>query len=94
MNAVFRLWHLHLAEKVDRPTLKRWSGHLRVRMIRLLGEGAGSVGYETPGMCRGILRTEPAMWTFVEREGIEPTNNAAERAVRPAVILPSPKLLS
>ncbi len=85
--AVFRLWHLHLSKRVTRTTLKRWSRHLRVRMIRLLDEGAGSVGYETPGMCRGILRTEPAMWTFVEQEGVEPTNNAAERAIRPAVIL-------
>ncbi|MCP5021275.1 MAG: transposase [bacterium] len=55
-------------------------------MIRLLDQGALSRGYETPGMCRGILRTEPAMWTFVECEGVELTNNAAERAVRPVVI--------
>jgi len=87
IGALFRLWHLHLAEEIDRATLKRWSRGLRVRMIRLLDEGATSVGYETPGMCRGILRTEPAMWTFVEREGVEPTNNVAERAIRPAVIL-------
>jgi transposase len=26
------------------------------------------------------------MWTFIETEGIEPTNNVAERAVRPVVI--------
>lgn len=26
------------------------------------------------------------MWLFVEVEGVEPTNNAAERAIRPAVI--------
>ncbi len=86
-SAVFRLWHLHLSKEIDRAILKRWSRHLRVRMIRLLDEGARSVGYETPSMCRGILRTEPAMWTFVEQEGVEPTNNAAERAIRPAVIL-------
>ncbi len=85
--AVFRLWHLHLSEEIDRATLKRWSRHLRVRMIRLLDEGARSGGYETPSMCRGILRTEPAMWTFIEQEGVEPTNNVAERAIRPAVIL-------
>jgi len=85
--AVFRLWHQHLSKEISRATLQRWSRHLRVRMIRILDEGARSVGYETPSMCRGILRTEPAMWTFVEQEGVEPTNNAAERAIRPAVIL-------
>ncbi len=26
------------------------------------------------------------MWLFVTKEGVEPTNNAAERAIRPAVI--------
>jgi transposase len=26
------------------------------------------------------------LWTFVDHEGIEPTNNTAERAFRPAVI--------
>jgi transposase len=28
---------------------------------------------------------EPALWTFVRVEGVEPTNNAAERALRHAV---------
>jgi len=37
-------------------------------------------------MCRGILKTEEAIWTFIYHEGVEPTNNVAERAVRPAVI--------
>ena len=85
-RAVFRLWHLYQGGELERAVLKRWSRQLRVRMIWLLDQGALSRGYETPGMCRGILRTEPAMWTFVEREGVEPTNNVAERAVRPAVI--------
>ncbi|MBU6230121.1 MAG: transposase, partial [Cyanobacteria bacterium REEB459] len=29
---------------------------------------------------------EPALWTFVQTPGVEPTNNAAEQALRPAVI--------
>ena len=29
---------------------------------------------------------EPALWLFASVEGIEPTNNAAERAIRPAVL--------
>ena len=86
INALFRIWHMHLDEDIDRATLQRWARSIRVRMIRLLDEGARSIGYETPSMCRGILKTEPAIWTFVDREGVEPTNNVAERAVRPAVI--------
>ena len=36
--------------------------------------------------CRQLLKFESAMWLFVTTEGVEPTNNAAERAIRPAVI--------
>jgi transposase len=32
------------------------------------------------------LRLWEGMWVFVEREDVEPTNNAAERALRPAVL--------
>ena len=36
--------------------------------------------------CQKLLKVADALWTFLETEGIEPTNNAAERALRPAVI--------
>ena len=42
-------------------------------------------GARTAGACREVLAVEPALWTFVRVEGIEPTNNAAERALRHAV---------
>jgi transposase len=32
-----------------------------------------------------LLEVESALWTFAAAEGIEPTNNAAERALRHAV---------
>jgi transposase len=32
------------------------------------------------------MKAKEALWTFLEIEGVEPTNNAAERALRPAVI--------
>jgi transposase len=36
--------------------------------------------------CQQLLQVEPALWTFVQTPGVESTNNAAERALRPAVI--------
>jgi transposase len=36
--------------------------------------------------CQKLLKVADALWTFLKTEGIEPTNNAAERALRPAVI--------
>jgi transposase len=38
------------------------------------------------GRAREMLDLEPAMWTFVAHEGIEPTNNYAERLVRHGVL--------
>ena len=36
--------------------------------------------------CRQILKVAPALWTFLDHPDVDPTNNAAERALRPAVI--------
>lgn len=41
---------------------------------------------KTVRTCAQILKVESALWTFVEIPGVEPTNNSAERALRPAVI--------
>jgi hypothetical protein len=41
---------------------------------------------KTVRTCRQLLKVEPAMWLFITVEGVEPTNNAAERAIRPAVL--------
>ena len=35
---------------------------------------------------RTVRRGRDHLWTFTHVEGIEPTNNTAERALRPAVI--------
>lgn len=59
---------------------------IRVRVKALLREASTSAAKKTAGMCREILALEPALWTFIDVEGLEPTNNAAERAIRPAVL--------
>ena len=41
---------------------------------------------KTVRTCRRLLKVEPALWTFAFTPGVEPTNNAAERALRAAVI--------
>jgi len=41
---------------------------------------------KTAGTCRKLLAQESSLWTFVWIEGIEPTNNDAERVLRHAVL--------
>jgi transposase len=38
------------------------------------------------GVCAEILKVEAVLWTFARVEELEPTNNATERALRPAVL--------
>jgi len=37
-------------------------------------------------MARNLLKVWPALWTFASHEGVQPTNNHAERSLRGAVI--------
>lgn len=52
----------------------------------LLTRGSSCGCAKTEALCRNLLAWEPALWTFTRVEGVEPTNNAAERALRPAVL--------
>jgi hypothetical protein len=52
----------------------------------LLRQGAQLSNEKTGRTCAKILKWEVALWTFVRVEGVEPTNNGAERAIRRAVL--------
>ena len=63
----------------------RYASWLRAEVRTLLATGAASPCPKTAGTCREILAVEASLWTFASTPGVEPTNNAAERAVRHAV---------
>jgi len=74
----------------DGTRSRRWfrrthAGWLRRQVRLLLERGSGCGCAKTEGVCRQLLAVEASLWTFAGRDGIEPTNNAAERAVRHAV---------
>jgi hypothetical protein len=49
--------------------------------------GTGQRRYDqAQGLSEELLTLWPALWTFAVIEDVEPTNNAAERALRPAVL--------
>jgi transposase len=81
---------LHLRKRVREgtltwPTFQRRMGPLRPRVERLLERGADS-GAPLAGQCRRIFNQRQYLWTFVQDARVEPTNNLAERMVRPAVL--------
>src|SRR5262249_14979967 len=61
-------------------------GIVRSMVREQLQAGTACGCAKTAGTCRELLAVEPALWTFVRVEGVEPTNNAAERALRHAVL--------
>ena len=51
----------------------------------LLDQGSRCGRLKTAVVCGELRSIEASLWTFASREGVDPTNNAAERAVRHAV---------
>lgn len=71
----------------DRRRLKREAAPLRGELRALLEGGSkGRPNKLTWGISKNLLKVFPALWTFTEIEGVEPTNNVAERALRGPVI--------
>lgn len=60
-------------------------GWVRTEVGALLRRGAAGGCAATAGVCRELVAVEPALYTFASVEGVEPTNNTAERALRHAV---------
>ena len=86
-KVVFGLWYKVRDGTRSRAWLERQlDKRVRPEVQALLREGAGCACAKTAGMCAEMLKVEEALWTFARHEGVEPTNNAAERALRPAVV--------
>jgi transposase len=89
---VFNIWYDFRLGIIGRPGLREQLARCRYDLNQLLRQtiSLGTKGKttlaKTARTCVQILKLEPALWTFVEHPGVEPTNNAAERAVRPAVL--------
>lgn len=81
---LFVLW-----QKVRDGTLSRAAFVEQMKPIRAKVESLLLRGYfnaRVSGFCKGLWEHRQNLWTFVEVEGVEPTNNAAEQALRQAVI--------
>jgi transposase len=91
---LFRWWHWVLDGTLTREEFRVLVEPLRAGFRAELEEAANlPIGSQektplakTVRTCAQILKLESALWTFVEIPGVEPTNNAAERGLRPMVI--------
>ena len=83
---LFVWWHRVRDGTMARGTLRCYVAFMRFSFRADLRRGLGCGCARTAGTCRELLAGETHLWTFVRVEGIEPTNNHAERALRHGVI--------
>ena len=86
-SALFKIWHEFKDEKILRNELLRQAKPIQRCIGELLEQGT----YTDPMLkaarfCKNILENYNALWTFLEIDDVEPTNNHAERGLRPLVI--------
>jgi transposase len=84
-HQMFEWWHRVREGTLKRSTFRSYMTPLRREVERLLEAGSQCGVAKTEGTCREILKRREALWTFVQIEGVEPPNNAAERSIRPGV---------
>jgi transposase len=92
--ALFRkgiaLFHDQREARITRDAMRKHGRLLQKECAALLSAGVAlkdECDRKTRGTCKKILASANALWTFLKTPGVEPTNNIAERAIRPAVIV-------
>lgn len=83
---LFYQWHRIRDGTIKWSTFRQNMYFIRLRVERLLAQGAVCGHAKTEGTCRRLLDERQALWTFTRIRGLQPTNNEAERALRKAVL--------
>jgi len=83
---LFNWWHKIRDGTIDRPIFVKRAAIIQKNIHKLLQKGEALEETKTANTCRRLLKAWDSLWLFVRIEGIEPTNNTAERALRQYVI--------
>lgn len=82
----FSLWHRLEKGQSSRSQFQEQMIPIRKQVGELLRQGSQCSHSATAGTCRDILKRASALWTFVDLEGVQPTNNLGEQKIRPGVL--------
>jgi len=85
-GTIFKAWHAFKEGKIDRPDLQQKLVDIAIPYEKFLRQGMAQDDSKVSGMCENILGHWEAIWNFGWVEGMEPTNNEGERAVRHLVV--------
>jgi transposase len=83
---LFRHWSRCRDGTITRVGMLRLMRPIRQQVEGFLLRGMFSGNPDIAGMCRELYTHRDWLWTFLEMERVEPTNNVSERALRHAVI--------
>jgi transposase len=83
---LFEYWHDYKAGKLDRETFVAWTAPLRQQVEATLERAVAADIVGVSGSCANILQHRAALWTFIEHDDVELTNNHAEREIRAFVL--------
>lgn len=82
---LFGCWHAFRHGAISREELLGATHLMRARMKGCCLRYKSSTDAAVRTRAKRTLKNWPHLFTFLTHEGVEPTNNAAERALRPAV---------
>jgi transposase len=82
---LFRLWHKFRSGQIDRRQLLLRSIPIQKRIFALAERHLDSPHREVRNLATALFEHNGRLFTFLEHEGVEPTNNSAERALRTGV---------
>lgn len=83
---LFDYWSRLRDGRLSRETFVERMAPVRPQVEKLLERAVAAKVRGLSGSCADILEHREALWTFVEHEGVEPTNNHAERELRAIVL--------
>lgn len=83
---LFDYWSRFREDRLSRETFVERMAPVRAQVETLLERAVAAKVRGLSGSCADILEHREALWTFVERDGVEPTNNHAERELRGIVL--------
>jgi transposase len=85
-SLLFEYWHGFKSGELTRQELRLWMRPIQRDIERVLERGAAADIDRMSGSCADILAHREALWTFVEHDGVEPTNNHGELELRDFVL--------
>jgi transposase len=83
---LFHYWQDYKAGKMDRCKFRAWMLPVREQIEAVLAKAVDADIPRLSGSCADVLAHRAALWLFLERDDVEPTNNHAERELRAFVL--------